>query len=110
MKPLPRLAQFSRSNCALLDDIDGDGMVDCFLGQNFYGAQPEIGHFDMGSSLFLKGLGNGEFESVLPLQSGIQIPGAVMSLKAVDLNGDGRKEIIFGVNRSRIRVFSLLPQ
>ncbi len=109
MKPLPRWAQLSRSNCVLLEDIDGDGRVDCFLGQNFYGAQPEIGHFDMGSSLFLKGLGGGEFEPVLPVRSGIQIPGAVMSLNAADLNGDGRKEIIFGINRSRVRVFSLLP-
>ena len=109
MKPLPRLAQQSRTNCVLLEDIDGDGRVDCFLGQNFYGAQPEIGHFDMGSSLFLKGLGNGDFKPISPLRSGIQIPGAVMSLEAVDLNGDGRKEVIYGVNRSRIRVFSLLP-
>lgn len=109
MKPLPRLAQLSRSNCVLLEDIDGDGKVDCFLGQNFYGAQPEIGHFDMGSSLFLKGLGDGNFEPILPVKSGIQIPGAVMSVNAVDLNGDGRKEIIFGVNSSRIRVFSFLP-
>jgi hypothetical protein len=109
MNPLPRWAQLSRSNCVLLEDIDGDGKVDCFLGQNFYGAQPEIGHFDMGSSLFLKGLGDGNFEPILPVRSGIQIPGAVMSLNAVDLNGDGRKEIIYGVNRGRARVFSFLP-
>ncbi|MEJ6641698.1 MAG: VCBS repeat-containing protein [Akkermansiaceae bacterium] len=110
MKPLPRWAQLSRSNCALLEDLDGDGKIDCLLGQNFYGPQPEIGHFDMGSSLLLKGKGDGTFEPVLPRVSGIQVPGAVMSVKSVDLNGDGQKELILGVNRGQMRVFSLLPK
>jgi hypothetical protein len=108
--PLPRRAQMSRANCVLLRDLDGDGLIDCLLGQNFYGAQPEIGHFDSGSTLLLKGKGDGTFESISPLVSGIQVPGAVMSLESVDLNGDGKNEVILGVNRGRMRVYSFLPK
>ena len=110
IRPLPWRAQLSRANCVLLRDFDGDGLIDCLLGQNFYGAQPEIGHFDSGSTLLLKGKGDGIFEPVSPLVSGIQIPGPVMSIESVDLNGDRRNEVIFGVNRGRMRVYSFLPK
>jgi hypothetical protein len=102
------MAQLAKSNCALLRDLDGDGKIDCLLGQNFYGPQPEIGHFDSGLGLLLTGNGDGTFEPVPPAVSGIQVPGATMSLSAVDLNGDGKNEIVFGVNRGRLRVFSFI--
>lgn len=108
MKPLPRMAQFSPANCVALKDLDGDGKVDCLLGQNFYGAQPEIGHHDSGLSLLLKGKGNGEFEVIPPAVSGIMIPGAVMSITLRDLTGNGRDELIFGVNGGRIRILTLI--
>ena len=60
---LPPLAQLSPINDLLLEDIDRDGKIDCVLAQNFYGAQPEIGHHDAGVGLFLKGLGDGTFEA-----------------------------------------------
>ena len=47
---------------------------------------------------------------VPPARSGILVPGAAMSLTAVDLNGDARDEIVFGVNQGRLRVFTLVPQ
>ncbi|MFT5106704.1 MAG: hypothetical protein ACI9UA_002330 [Pseudoalteromonas tetraodonis] len=109
-QPLPRMAQLSPSNCVLLEDFDEDGKIDCLLGQNFYGAQPEIGHHDSGLGLLLKGNGDGTFEPIPPAESGIQVAGAAMSLSSVDLNGDGRKEIVFGVNSGRLRVFTLLPK
>ena len=108
MKSLPTMAQMAPANCVLLRDIDGDGKIDCLLGQNFYGPQPEIGHLDSGLGLFMKGKGDGTFEPVPPTVSGIQVPGAAMSLHAVDLNGDGQDEYVFGINRGRMRVFSPL--
>lgn len=110
MRALPRMAQLGRSNCVLLRDFDGDGKTDCLLGQNSYAAQPEIGHLDSGLALLMKGNGDGTFEPVPPTVSGIQVTGAAMSLTSVDLNGDGREEIVFGVNRGRLRVFTLLGE
>ena len=109
IQPLPMMAQFSPANCVLLHDLDEDGKIDCLLGQNFYGAQPEIGHLDSGLALLLKGNGDGTFESVPPAKSGILVPGAAMSVSAVDLNRDGRKEVVFGVNQGRMRVFTFVP-
>ena len=106
MRPLPRMAQLSPANCVVLKDVDGDGKVDCLLGQNFYGAQPEVGHHDSGLSLLLKGKGDGSFEVVPPAISGIMVPGAVMSITPRDLTGDGRDELIFGVNGGRMRIFT----
>ena len=110
MYPLPRMAQLAPSNCVLLRDLDGDGKIDCLLGQNFFGTQPEIGHLDSGLSFLLRGNGDGTFEPVPPAKSGILVPGATMSLSSVDLTGDGWNEIVLGVNGGRMRVFTRMPE
>jgi enediyne biosynthesis protein E4 len=104
--PLPRAAQVSPAFGVVLSDFTGDGNVDCVLGQNFYGAQPETGWMDAGLGLLLRGRGDGTFDPVEAGESGIFVPGAAMAATAVDLNGDGRPEIAFAENSGRIRVFS----
>jgi enediyne biosynthesis protein E4 len=40
---LPVEAQVSPIFTIVIDDLDGDGMADLFLGGNFYGLKPEVG-------------------------------------------------------------------
>ncbi|MDA0813210.1 MAG: FG-GAP-like repeat-containing protein [Verrucomicrobia bacterium] len=106
MTPLPNAAQVSPAFGVVLSDFTGDGNVDCVLGQNFYGAQPETGWMDAGLGLLLRGRGDGTFDPVEAGESGIFVPDAGMAATTVDLNGDGRPEIAFAENSGRIRVFS----
>ncbi|MGK0185599.1 MAG: hypothetical protein ACI9R3_001377 [Verrucomicrobiales bacterium] len=106
VKPLPGAAQMAPAFGVVLSDFTGDGHIDCVLGQNFYGAQPETGWMDAGLGLLLRGRGDGTFDPMDPDESGIAVPGPGMAASAADLNGDGRPEIVFAVNSGRIRVFS----
>jgi len=51
--PLPRIAQVAPSYGAALADVDGDGKLDLYLVQNFFGPQRETGRMDGGVSLLL---------------------------------------------------------
>ncbi|MFT5301688.1 MAG: hypothetical protein ACI87E_000013 [Mariniblastus sp.] len=98
LRPLPRLAQISPSFGSQLTEINGDGIADLILAQNFFSAQAETGRMDGGMSAVLLGTGDGSFESMSPTDSGIVVSGAAMSvalLQPVDSSGDG---VIFGVN------------
>ena len=42
--PLPKIAQIAPSFGIDLSDFDGDGNLDIYMVQNFYGPEPETGH------------------------------------------------------------------
>jgi hypothetical protein len=103
--PLPRLAQTSPAFGVALTDADGDGLTDIVLAQNFFTPQPETARMDGGVSLLLLGRGGGRFEPVRPDRSGIVVPGDAKSLVVTDLNGDGREDLIFGINDGELMTF-----
>ncbi len=105
-KPLPRGAQMAPSQGVLLSDLDADGLVDCVLAQNFFGAQPEIGLLDGGMSMILRGWGAGDFVAAGPIQSGITVGGAATAVTTVDLNADGRPELAFAINGGPVQIYS----
>lgn len=45
----------------VLNDIDGDGFLDLYVVQNFFGPQRETGYTDGGNSLLMRGNGAGDF-------------------------------------------------
>jgi hypothetical protein len=102
---LPRMAQITASYGVLLEDVDGDGLVDIALAQNFFGPQVETGHFDGGVGQLLLGGGDGSFQPIGPLASGLLVPEDGMSLVATDLNGDGRVDMAMGLNDDAPKLF-----
>lgn len=104
-RPLPALAQISPGFGVALADFDGDGKSDCVIAQNFFNPQPETGRMDNGLSVFLKGRGDGAFDPVMAAGSGLVISGDARSLAIPDLDGDGRPDLVFGVNDGPVRVF-----
>ena len=105
LEKLPNIAQASPIFGCSLNDVDGDGNLDLFIAQNFYGAQRETGYFDGGISMLLKGDGQGAFEPIDATESGIVITGDATSLVAADLNKDGRVDFIVGKNNDTPQVF-----
>jgi len=86
--PLPVEAQFSPVYAIDADDLDDDGKCDILIGGNQYRAKPETGINDASYGLFLKGNGNGTFQVVPPLISGISTKGEMRDLKILKINGN----------------------
>lgn len=77
LTPLPMEAQLSPVYAILLKDFDEDGIMDMVLGGNLYNVKPEVGRYDSGHGLFLKGLGAGKLEVKSPAESGFFINGEI---------------------------------
>ena len=59
--PLPREAQLTPVFSMNVGDVDGDGIEDLFLSQNFFGTASDISRDDSGHGLWLRGTGRGTF-------------------------------------------------
>ena len=107
-EPLPALAQVAPSMSAQVADLDADGHLDIALAQNFYGPQRETGHMDGGVGLVLLGKQKGRFEPLSPQRSGIVVPDDARKGRIVELNGDGRPDLVFAAQNGPMRVFENL--
>ncbi|MGK0185103.1 MAG: hypothetical protein ACI9R3_000878 [Verrucomicrobiales bacterium] len=97
-RALPQLAQIAPVFGLTFLDADGDGNLDLFLAQNFFGPQAETGRFDGGMSLLLRGDGAGGFAPVGAEVSGLIISGDATSVTVSDIDGDHRPDLLVGVN------------
>ncbi len=104
-RALPRLAQASPGYGAAIADLDGDGRADVVIAQNFFGREPETGHWDGGLGLLLRGDGAGGLTPVWPAESGIVIDGPATGLALCDSDGDGRPDVAVTRNNARPLLF-----
>jgi hypothetical protein len=104
-EPLPELAQLAPSTGVDVADLNGDGHLDIVLAQNLYSPQPVAGRLDGGVSVLLLGKGDGTFTPVWPSTSGVIIPGEARDVRALELDGDGRPDLVFAVQGGRWRAF-----
>ncbi len=100
--PLPRLAQASPGFGVVATELDGDGYVDLFLAQNFFGPQPETGNFDGGVGILLRGgisaEGKPRWTPAWPDETGIVLAGDGASLTSADLNHDAWPDLVVAMN------------
>lgn len=102
---LPTLAQIAPGFGASLVDLDFDGHLDIVIAQNFHGPQRETGRMDGGVGLVLKGDGAGDFTTVWPNKSGLDIGDDATAISLTDLNGDHTPDLVVGVNNGMIRAY-----
>lgn len=88
MMPLPPEAQFFPVYSILVEDWDADGIVDLIIGGNQKRVKPEVGTYNAGHGLYLRGAGNGTFEALNSNTSGIVIHGEIRDLKTLTVNGE----------------------
>jgi hypothetical protein len=75
------------------------------MAQNFNSSQLVTGRMDGGVSLVLLGNGQGKFQPVSPDQSGIIVPADARCVRLVELDGDGRPDLVFAVHNGEWRAF-----
>ncbi|MEI9942986.1 MAG: hypothetical protein WDN26_02085 [Chitinophagaceae bacterium] len=103
-KKLPVEAQLSTVNGIIIKDFDRDGKKDILIAGNKFDVEVETTPADASPGLFLKGLGNLEFKSYKPLESGFFAPYNVKDVQAVKTK-DGLA-ILVSSNNDSLRVFA----
>ena len=96
LRALPDLAQVEPVYALLAGDADGDGASDLLLGGGFLGLPPELGRYDAGYGLLLRGAGvsaglgadRGRFQAASG--AGIGLDGQIRALRWVRRAGGGR--------------------
>ena len=102
---LPLLAQSSPIFGGQLVDVDADGFLDLFAVQNLLEVNPLIERFGSGRGLLLVGDGTGKFQ--LPeIDGGVVVRGSGRSATTVDLNSDGRCDLVAATSGDGFKFFA----
>jgi hypothetical protein len=96
--PLPIEAQLAPTFGITAGDLDGDGNEDLFLAQNFFGVSPDTSRLDAGRSVWLRGDGQGAFESVPAERSGLCVYGEGRGAALCDWDHDARLDLAVAQN------------
>jgi hypothetical protein len=103
--PLPDEAQWAPAFAINAADLDGDGVEDLFLGQNFFAVGPEVSRYDAGRSLWLRGDGTGHFVAMKGAESGLLTYGEQRGAALGDYDADGRVDLVITQNGAATQLY-----
>lgn len=100
---LPEEAQQAPINDILVDDINGDNILDLILVGNDYYAEATYGRHDAFNGLLLKGSSNLGFEAQTLIKSGLYVP--YQSNHIVAMKQNKALTVVAGQNNNRLQLF-----
>jgi enediyne biosynthesis protein E4 len=98
-KHLPTLAQVSKIMTMLVTDVNADGNPDVILGGNYDGASMYQSRYDASFGLILAGDGKGNFNPMVPTDTGLMLDGDVRDIKKIKV-GNSTKYVVARNNTS----------
>jgi len=98
--PLPLEAQLTPVFAINVADLDGDGVEDLFLGQNFFGTACDISRDDGGRGQWLRGKGDGTFTAMDARETGVNVMGEQRGVALGDFNHDARVDLAVSQNNA----------
>lgn len=104
LQPLPYSCQLAPINAILVNDVDGDGILDALLTGNDFQGETHFGRYDAFNGAYLKGTGAG-FEAVPTKRSGFYVPGQSNSI--IVLEGQEKGTLFLAAqNNDSLKVFA----
>ena len=88
----------------MVKDFDADGKKDILIAGNKFDIEVETTPADASPGLFLKGMGNLNFKSTKPLESGFFVPYNVKDMQAIKTKNGW--SILVSSNDDVLRVFT----
>ncbi|MBO0931921.1 VCBS repeat-containing protein [Fibrella aquatilis] len=104
IRPLPMMAQAAPVFGMLTDDYDNDGNLDLLLIGNSYATDVQVGRYDAGKGLLLRGNGRGGFSAQTLARSGLCADRDAKSLVCVS-TGPGQSLLLVGNNSDTLQTF-----
>ncbi|MGK0139324.1 MAG: hypothetical protein ACI9DJ_002783 [Algoriphagus sp.] len=99
--PLPLEAQISPVFGITTKDFNKDGILDIWLGGNFYGLKPQSGRHDASRGILLQGMGDKKFSYIPNSEAGINIKGQIRDVLVFG------ERLIIARNNESVKVYSL---
>lgn len=103
---LPLLAQMSPVNGIIVTDFNHDQITDLLIAGNNFSSSVELGRYDAGNGLLLKGSSDHTFSPVTPVQSGLSATGDVKDIALLKL-ANGKTALLVANNNDLLQVFIL---
>ena len=104
--PLPRIAQSFPIHEIYASDLNKDNHIDLILTGNLYDMEVETPRLDAGNGLVLMGKGNGHFDPLNALESGIFIDGQCKSMVRLK-NKRNNDRFAFAPNNQAIEIYEM---
>lgn len=100
---LPIESQMSVVNTILVDDFNGDGLLDILFGGNSFAPEVFTGRSDAQATLMLAGKGNGQFVPVKHKALGLMNSGVVTDFEQISINN--QPILVIARNSEPLRLF-----
>jgi len=104
-KPLPVEAQLFPILLGVSLDVNKDGFEDLILAGNIYNTEVETPRLDSGTGLLLEADGQGWYNVIPNMKSGLDLSGNVKSLELLTSSKTHKGLLIAGVNDAELKVF-----
>ena len=104
-KPLHPEAQLAPAFGVTVGDLNGDGIDDLFLAQNYAAFPTGNDRLDAGRGLWLRGLGQANFSPMKGQESGVTIYGDQRACALADYDADGRLDLVVTQSGGQTRLF-----